>query len=362
MNEVMAFDSGKLAAAVRAGFGRALIEELASERYGIKFAPELGQMDWFKPGLPMNNFKMAMDVQSELVTVSNAGIPSYLANFLDPRPIMILVSPLKAATIAGERGIGDWLTESAQFITVEQTGETASYGDYSQNGQSNVNANFPSRQNYLFQAFLQYGDFELGRAGLAKLDWAAQQQAANATTLMKQLNNVYFFGVGNLQNYGLINAPTLPPSITAAYAWLTSPSANANTIYQDILRMWIQMQAQTGGVVENDAKIVLAMSNEQAGALKSITQYNTNSVEQLLKQNFPNIRIETAVQYATASGQLVQMIVEDLEGQKTVEVAFSSKLMAHSMVRDTSSVKQKRSAGGYGAWWARPFLQVSMIA
>jgi len=129
MNEVMAFDSGKLAAAVRAGFGRALIEELASERYGIKFAPELGQMDWFKPALPMNNFKMAMDVQSELVTVSNSGIPSYLANFLDPRPIMILVSPLKAAIIAGERGIGDWLTESAQSITVEQTGETASYGD-----------------------------------------------------------------------------------------------------------------------------------------------------------------------------------------------------------------------------------------
>jgi hypothetical protein len=167
-------------------------------------------MYWPAPDLPTRNFNLAMDVQPQLVTVGNAGIPSYLANYLDPKVIAILVSPLMAAVIAGETGKGDWTTETAQFITAEATGETASYGDYSNNGVSNVNVNFPSRQNYLFQSFMQYGQRELAIAGLAKLDWASRQQEANALVLMKSLNYMYFYGVANLQNFGLLNDPNLP--------------------------------------------------------------------------------------------------------------------------------------------------------
>lgn len=358
--KAIAFDSKAFDEAIRAGAGPLLIRELET-RHGVKFDSMLGPIEWKKPGLPSHDWNLACDVQSQLVTVSNAGVPWFLANYLDPKVIEVLVSPMMAAVIAGETGKGDWLNETAMFLTVEDTGETSSYGDYSNNGMSNVNANFPQRQNYLFQAFMQYGQRELGIAGLAKLDWAAQQQRANALTLMKALNYMYFYGVGNLQNYGLINDPNLYPSLTPTYSWLTSPSATANTQYQDIVRMFIQLQGQSNGVVTNDEQMVLAMSPQQATALKNITQYNTNSVEVLIKQNFPNIRIETAVQYATASGQLMQLIVENVEGQRTVECAFSSKLMSHMMVTDTSSWRQKRSSGGYGTIWYRPFLCASML-
>ena len=125
--------------------------------------------------------------------------------------------------------------------------------------------------------------------------------------------------------------------------------------------MFIQLQAQSGGVIDNDAEMTLAMTPSQATFLKEITQYNTNSVEVLLKENFPNLKIVTAVQYLTAAGQLMQLICNKIEGTDTVNVAFSSKLMAHSMVRDTSSVKQKRSSGSYGAIWRRPFASVTMV-
>ena len=69
---------------------------------------------------------------------------------------------------------------------------------------------------------------------------------------------------------------------------------------------------QTGSV-QVDAKMTLALSPQNAVALKNVTLYNTNSVEELLKQNFPNIRIETAVQYATPSGQLVQLIADEVQ-------------------------------------------------
>jgi len=226
---------------------------------------------------------------------------------------------------------------------------------------SNANVNFPQRQNWLFQAFMQYGQRELGRAGLAKLDWASLQQQSNTLTLRKALNAMYFFGVTGLENYGLINDPSLPPSLTPTYSWLSSASATALTIYQDIVRMFIQLQLQSGGVVRMDSPMVLAMSPAQALALTEVTQYNTNSVKMLLEQNYPNIRLETAEEYQTASGQLVQLIAENIDGQRSVECAFSSKLMAHNMVADTSSWRQKRSSGGYGAIWYRPFLNVTML-
>ena len=364
MNQ-LAFDSKAYDAAITAGAGARLFEELKTA-HGINFdsvAQQSGSpLFWTKPGLPLKNFNLAMDAQSELVTVSNAGVPAFMATWVDPKVIAVLVSPMMAAIIAGETGKGDWTTEVAMFLTAEASGETASYGDYSMAGQSNVNVNFPQRQNYLFQSFMQYGQREVEMAGLAKLDWVSLQQQANALTLMKALNYMYFYGVGNLENYGLINDPNYYPSLTATYAWLTSGSATANTIYQDIVRLFIQLQGQSNGVVKEDAPMVLALSPQQAVTLKYITQYNTNSVEVLLKQNFPNIRLETAVQYATSSGQLVQLICEEVEGQRTMECAFSSKLMAHMMVNGTSSWLQKRSSGGFGTLVYRPFLVSSMIA
>lgn len=356
----LAFDGKAFAQAIIAGAGPQLIRELARTK-GIVFDESLGQMQWFKPGVNLKDFQMAVDAQPELVTVANTSIPAYLANFLDPKVILILVSPMVAAQILGETQKGDWLTETAMFLTVEQTGKTAAYGDYSNNGMSNVNVNFPQRQNFIFQAFLQYGQRELGIAGLAKIDWASQQQAANALTLMKQLNDVYFFGVANLVNFGLLNDPSLPAPITPQFSWLTSSSATAYTIYQDIVRMFIQLQAQTNGTVKEDAPMVLAMSTQNVVALKQITQFNTNSVRVLLQENFPNLRIETAVQYATPVGQLVQLICEEVEGQRTAECAFSSKLMAHNMVVESSSWKQKRSSGGFGTVWYRPLLCASML-
>lgn len=360
--ELQAFDAKGFADAYHGGAGRALFDWLRSE-HGVAFDESMGEMRWLHPDVVRNknDWNMALDVQSELATAASSGIPAYLATYFDPSLIPVLVSPMMAAVIAGERGIGDWATAVSQFLVGEAVGETAAYGDYQMSGQSNVNLNFPARENFLFQAFLQYGDLEAARAGLAKVNWASEQQSANLLTLMKSLNYLYFYGISGLQNYGLINDPALYASITPTYSWLTNSSATANTIYQDVVRLFIQLQAQSNGVVANDEPMVLALSPINATALKQVTQYNTNSVEELLKENFPNLRIVRAVQYSTSTGQLVQLIAESVEGKRTMECAFSSKLMAHRMVYETSSVKQKRNSGGFGCVIYRPFLVASML-
>lgn len=355
MDNQFAYDSVKLEQAIRAGLGQQLLSGLAGR--GIRFAESLGPQRLLTPKMAQD--AMAMDApQSSLEINASAGIPWFFANWVDPKIIPVLLSPMMGAVIAGEVMKGDWLSETAMFLTAGSVGESSAYGDYSESGSTNVNVNFPQRQNFVFQAFLQYGEREVGRAGLAKLDWISLQQQSNALRLMKDLNEMYFFGISNLVNYGLLNDPSLPPALTAAFSWLTSSSATANTMYQDVVRMFVQLQQQSGGTVRQDTPMCLAMSPTQSMALSNITQYNTNSVIMLLKQNFPRLRLETAEEYGPpfSSGQLMQLIAEEVEGQRTVEAAFSSKLMAHQMVVGSSSWRQKRSSSGFGTVVYRSFL------
>ncbi len=358
----LAYDSravlSKVEKSIRAGRSAEILTWLKSK--GVAFDSSLGPVK-----LVTKDQAMAMDdVQSPTITTASGGIPWFLANWFDPKLIPIIFAPMMAAVIAGESMKGDWLTNTAMFATIEPVGEVASYGDYSQSGSTQVNANFPQRQNYLFQSILQYGQMEVGRMGLAKIDWAAKQQESNAFTLNKALNNVYFYGVAGLQNYGLINDPYLPPALTATNTWLGA-SATAASIYQDIVRMFIQLQAQSDGVIRMDSPMVLAMSPKQSAALMAITPYNTMTVKALLEQYFPNIRFETAPEYGTpynSTGELVQLICEEIDGQRSVECAFSTKLMAGNMIVDLTSWRQKRWSGGYGTIWYRRFACVQMIA
>ena len=307
--------------------------------------------------------QLAMDAQPALITTSNAGIPAFLSTYIDPKLIEVLVAPMKAAIIAGDEvKKGDWTTETAMFPSVESTGETSSYGDYSNNGVAGANVDFPQRQAYHYQVVTQWGERELERAALARLDWANRLNIASVLTLNKFQNKSYFFGVAGLQNYGLLNDPSLsapiaPANVAGNITWATK---DALGVYGDIQALYSQLQTQANGLVELDTKMTLAMSPISQVALTKTTQYNVN-VEDLLKKNFPNLRVETAPEYSTPAGNLVQLIADEIDGQRTLSVAFTEKLRAHPIKIDLSSFQQKKSQGTFGAILYRPFLVAQLL-
>jgi len=81
----------------------------------------------------------------------------------------------------------------------------------------------------------------------------------------------------------------------------------------------------------------------------------------LLKKALPKLEIKTAVQYATPSGNLVQMIATSLEGHRTAVCAYSEKLRAHRIVQETSSFHQKFSQGTFGTIIYRPLAIAQML-
>lgn len=306
----------------------------------------------------------AMDAQPLLITSSNAGIPSYLTTFIDPKLIEVLIQPNRAAEIVGrETKKGDWLTETAMFLLVESTGQVASYGDYEESGTANANVNFPQRQSYHYQVITQWGEKELERAGLARIDWANRQNIASVSTLNKFQNKSYFFGIQGLENYGLLNDPSLIAPITPVpeSGNLTWATKDALGVVADVRALFVQIQTQAPGLVELTSKMTLAMSPESEATGMTLTNnFNVNVVD-ILKKNYPNMTIKTAPEYLTPSGELVQLIVDDVEGQQTAECAFTEKLRAHPIVIGTSNFKQKKSQGTFGTVIYRPVFISQML-
>jgi hypothetical protein len=331
---------------------------------GASWHPEVEPVGYI-PDEWRRDYGLAMDAQPATVTSTNAGVPWQLTNLIDPQVYKILFTPNKAAIIYGENRKGTWLDETAMFPTVEHVGEVTSYGDFAESGHTGVNTNWPQRQSYLFQTVKEYGERELERAGLARINWVSEIDQAAATVLNKFSNLTYFFGVQGLQNYGALNDPGLSAPITPSAKafgnnrWITAGvvTATANEIFTDIQSLFSKLIAQTQGLVESTDKLVIAMSPVTDVALTATNSFNVN-VRDLLKKNFPNIRFETAVQYGAttttnpqgqAGGELVQMFVESIEGQQTIYTAFNEKMRAHPIIRAMSSYKQKISAGTWGS-------------
>lgn len=326
------------------------------------------------------DYKMAMDAQPTLATTPNAGVPAMLTTLIDPQVYEILFAPTKAAEVLGETRKGTWLDETTMFPTVEHTGEVSSYGDYANNGRAGANTNWPQRQSYLFQTVKQYGERELERAGLARINWVSELDRAAATIMNRFTNLTYLYGVNGLQNYGLLNDPLLGASLSpgtkaspaVGNTWFTTsgaPNCTANEVYNDILSLYEQLVSQTFGLVDKSTKLVLVLSPQSEVALDFTNTFNVN-VTDILKKSFPGIRIVTVPQYAARSaanpngvvgGNFMQMIAESIEGQQTGYCSFNEKMRAHKIIPELSAYKQKVTGGTWGAIIRMPISFVSMI-
>lgn len=333
---------------------------LIARSYGVVLPPSVTQ---YIPEHLANDSDLAMDALPALVTVSNSGIPSFLTNFVDPKFIEILTTPNKAAVIMGETKKGDWTTPTAFFPVIESAGEVSSYGDYAKNGRVTANVNWPQRQSYHYQTVTQWGEKELAMMGVGKINWSNQLNAASAKVMDKFANKMAFFGIAGLQNYGLLNDPNLVAAIaplTKAAGGVTWAAGTANELFEDVKALFKQAVSQTGGILEKEDGMQLCLSPDKATDLLKLSPFNV-SVEDMLKKAFPKMRITTAVEYATVSGQLMQLIVDSLDGQEVVTSAFTEKMRAHSVKVELSSYEQKKSGGGWGAIIFAPMGIAQMI-
>lgn len=308
----------------------------------------------------------------------NAALPWMLTSAIDPEIIRVIFSPLDFAEILGERKAGDWTEQTRFFPLVEATGEVSSYDDFVNNGRAGANFNYPQLQSYLFQTIVNYGELQIARAGLAKINWVSELGLAAADLLNRFQNLSYAFGVAGLQNYGIINNPFISAAITpATKAWggtgwfnANAPAATANEVYNDIVAMVTQLVNQTNGAINIKDSMTLAMSPQSEIAMTFANSFGVY-VENLLSKGYPNMKVKTAPQYGqqtannpqgySSAGNVLQLWPNKIQGQTVVYAAYNEKLRSHKIIPDLSSWKQKQTSGTWGTVLRMPVGVVTMI-
>jgi hypothetical protein len=311
---------------------------------------------------------MAMDAQPTLVTTPNSGIPAWFTTLVDPEVVRILQTPNMGAKILGEQKKGSWTDQTLMIPVIENTGEVSSYGDYNENGRSDINEDWEFRQAYLFQTIIEVGDLEADRAGEAKLNLVSEKQTSATKTLDKFMDFCYHFGVSGLQNYGILNDPSLPAAATpttktaGGVKWVNAGviNAQASEMYADVQILANQLFSVTGGLIDADSAMTLVYPNTVAGAMTAVNSFGI-TIKAFIKESFPNLDYVVDPRYATVAGNVVQLIAKQFDGKDTGYCGFNEKSRDHNMVRALSSWKQKKTAGTWGAVIRYPLAFAQML-
>jgi hypothetical protein len=293
----------------------------------------------------------AVSLLPTLVTTPNSGVPAWLTTWFDPNAIDIVLAPMAASQIATEVKKGDWTTTTAMFRTREPVGQVATYGDWSPNGMSSANTNYPSRETYAYQTWIEYGERELAQASAGMIDVAGDKQYAKSLVMAKFANKSYLFGVAGFKNYGLTNDPNLPATVAAPVNYATAtPEAIAN----DVVRMVGLLITQSAGLINGSERLVFAAAPSAINDIRRTNEFGL-SAEKKIRESYPNIVYVPVPEYDTAGGRLVQLWAAELEGQPTVELGFTEKLRAGRMEIYSTYSRQKFMAGTLGAVVYLPF-------
>lgn len=310
-----------------------------------------------------NNYReLAQD--AALITTPNTTVPVEFLAYIDPQVVEILTAPRKARAIFDEQKKGDWTTAYMEWEVDEYTGSTQPYSDYANGTTSGFNAEWPKRQQYVFQTSITYGDREVAVAGAAKVALAAKKQRGATTVIDIDSNKFALLGVAGREIYGILNDPNLPGAIVAAAVGEGSSThwADKSTvqIYNDILALFAELSAQSKGLITAETPLKLCLSPGMSVNLGAATGFNVN-VTDMINKYFSNIQIVTVPELATtAAGETVMLIAPEVNGTPTGFIGFSEKIRAGRVVPDMSSLRQKYISTTYGGVILQPFAIASM--
>lgn len=305
-----------------------------------------------------NALRIAMDAAIPMVTAANLGIPEMFATYLDPEVVEILTAPLVAEELFPAAKVGNWADQQTIFPEEEAVGTTQPYSDFGKGATTDVNYNWPKRDIYRFQTFIEVGDYEQELSAAAKIDLLSRKQKAAARVIAIDRNDFELFGVSGLSIYGILNDPNLPSatSPTVENSNTDWESKSATAIYNDILAIFSDIQDRTGGLVKFDTPMVLAVPPELNAFLTKVTSLGVAPVMELIGKYFPNLKVVPVAQLKDGSGVCSIMLIPQVlrDGEKVGRCGIVENLRTSRVVLEHTSMSQKWSSATAGSLLYRP--------
>lgn len=303
-----------------------------------------------------------------LSTQPNVGAPAALYTYIDPRIIEVLFGVTNATKFFPKSLVGRWTQDYADFAVEEVVGKVSPYNDFANGTTSDVNYNYPVRQNFRYQTTIKYGELETAKLAEAKINLPARKQNAAAQIIARAENKFQLYGVSGMEIYGMLNDPNIPNTITpisvnSNSTWAAKIAADPNNaatlVFNDVNKLWQELTANNGGHLDVNAPIVLGISNKMIGYLTQPNQYG-KTAKVMLQENYPNIEFVQLPELSTDAGEMLYMTVRELYGDETGWSAFSMAFQLGRLVAHESSFTQKASAGTWGCVIRRPSLVATM--
>lgn len=348
------------------------LDQLKAKGIYVEGAKGVMAYDTVNGKIKTNFSKTALAMDSALQTTPNVGYPASFFQYIDPQIVEILFGVTNANRIAPEVKQGSWADEYYSFIEQDTAGDVTAYSDRTEQVTTEVNYNFQTREQARFETIIQYGNLETDKANQAKIALASRKQIAGANIIARKQNQFYLFGVSNLINYGLLNDPNLnasinPNSITIGGSTYTTwadkvahdTASAGNHVFNDVLKLWSELSAKNGGNIDQNERIILAVSNAVVSYLSAPNQFGLTAM-QMIKDNFPNLEVVQLPELSTNAGEQIKMIVPSLYGVDTVNLVYSDKFRALQVVQTVSGWKQKLVGTSYGAVVKRSSLIATM--
>jgi hypothetical protein len=244
--------------------------------------------------------------------VTTAAIPNLIQNLQNwlPGQVYVMTAAREIDKLIGITTQGEFSDEQIVQEVLEMTGYAVPYSDYGNAPLADWNLNFVPRTNIRFELGMRVGILEEERAARQRVNSAQSKRESCGLNLEITRNLVGFNGYnsGNNTTYGFLNDPGLLPTITVAAGASTQTEWSGKTFLEicaDIRAAFVQLRTQSKGVINpKEVDTVLALPTNSIDYLTVTSDFGI-SVWDWLKQTYPRVRVQDAIQLNTANGTTV---------------------------------------------------------
>ncbi len=284
-----------------------LVANLAKFGIGLDAAHVEAMFHAYKGGAPLLAVGAMDAALTPALTTPSISTPIQFLQAWLPGFVFIVTQARKIDDLVGITTIGRWEDEQIVQGILERTGEPSVYGDLTNIPLSSWNTNFETRTIVRFEEGMSVGRLEEARAAAMRVNSAESKRSAAAEALEITRNFTGFFGYNNGVNrtFGFLNDPQLPAYVTVAVGAGAATEWNTKTFLEitaDIRSFYQALRSQSGDRIDPGKEAVtLALATDVYDSL-SVTSTFGNSVNQWLKETYPNTRVISAPELNDADG------------------------------------------------------------
>jgi hypothetical protein len=321
-------------------------------------------------------FAMALDADTVGFDITSSGAPQALTSIFTSMMIRQLLQTTPFSKITQSFQNGSFGVTNTFIPSMSARGVSNIYGDRSVSGATNVNVNWMSRDVVYLQRSLSYADLEIAQMSLAKVDIVNGIRSFNSELIAIDINNIGFSGYAGMRVFGLLNDPSLNPTLISPAS--VAVPASSQWIYKtyleisaDIQALYAQIIANAGGQADYTTPAYLVVAPAVYVYLTKQNALGTQSVMEYIKSTFSGLEVVQAqnVQGTAAPGQPIgsatpnyaMLLFKELGGQPVALNSFVTPYYSHGVIRLEDYYAEKISFAVSGAFVTRA-LGISLMS